>query len=1045
MISLLSKLLNSNIKACLLLVLTLVSQNGFSKSEPINISSFFTENKGQIGDQNYKPRPDVLFAGTEGPLTFHLRKTGISYQQFRTDKWTDETDPITNKKIKLPSQTTIYRVDANWLNSNSDPVVEKKFPTEGVSNFYLTTCPNGVFDVKTFQEVIYKNIYKGIDARWYHKDGHLKYDYLVAAGADHTSIQVEIKGAKLSINSIGELIIETPLGKIVEDAPYVTQNGKALKSKWIINGNVVSFQIDNIDPLLPLVIDPGVRIWGTYYGGNGGDSALNNAVDANGNVWIGGTTSSNNGTSIATIGSHQSVYGGGADNAYIAKFNSAGVRQWGTYYGGPVREFGFNIAIDVNGNSYLCGQSLGSSGTIIGTVGSHQPTFAGTADGWVVKFNGSGVRQWGTFYGDTGLDVAYGVAADASGNVYLVGKTDAPTSNVISTSGVHQQNFGGIEDGFIVKFNSAGTRQWGTYYGGTGTDVARNVHVDAAGNIYVTGWTDNSVPNVIGTAGAHQNVYGGGGYDAFLAKFSPAGLRLWGTHYGGNDVDMAYDCETDLLGNVYVAGKTTSTNSVSTVGCHQPSYGGGSFDAFLVSLNATTGTRNWATYYGGSGDEESWGCSVHKSGHIMMTGHTGTSGGTVIATPGSHKPTFGGGLWDAFMVQFDPSTNGTRTWGSYFGGSDDDVGYGCSSDNAYHFYMTGSTFSTPGTDIATVGSHQPSYGGGLFGDAYLQKFYDCPAPLAPTNTTVPANLSFCEGVTTTLSAISGASMSWYSNATSTSVIGTGSVYVTPVLSAGVYTYYVDAATCTNSPRTPISVTVFALPNLNVVAFPTLVCAGKNSTLNVTGAASYTWDSSANTNTLVVTPASTSIYTVSGTNTLGCTNSKTISVTVYPLDPVTFTPAKDTSCLHIFGGTPILLVGSPSGGVFSGANVSGNYLNPTALGIFNPVYTYTNPTNGCVNSATATILVVNCTSVKEENAFIKNISIYPNPTKGNIVIETNSDIEKTITLLDARGRTIRTETSKQKTLQYSIADEANGIYFIKISSVLGNKEFKLVKE
>ncbi len=1005
----------------------------------------FTENKGQIADQFYKPRPDVLFAGTEGPLTFHLRKTGISYQQFRTDKWTDETDPLTNKKIKLPSQTTIYRVDVNWLNSNTDPVVQKNFPTEGVSNFYLTNCPDGVFDVRSYKEVIYKNIYKGIDARWYHKDGHLKYDYLVAAGADHNNIQVEIKGAKLSINSLGELIIETPLGKIVEDAPYVTQNGKELKSKWIIDGNIVSFQIENIDPLLPLVIDPGVRIWGTYYGGNGGDSALNNAVDANGNIWIGGTTSSTNGTSMATVGSHQSIYGGGADNAYIAKFNAAGVRQWGTYYGGPVREFGFNIAIDISGNSYLCGQSLGSSGTIIGTVGSHQPTFAGTADGWVVKFNGSGVRQWGTFYGDAGLDVAYGVAADASGNVYLVGKTDAPTSNVISTAGVHQQNFGGIEDGFIVKFNSAGVRQWGTYYGGTGTDVARNVHVDAAGNIFVTGWTDNSVPNVIGSAGAHQNVYGGGGFDAFLAKFSPAGVRLWGTHYGGNDVDMAYDCETDLLGNVYMAGKTASTNSISTVGCHQISYGGGPQDAFLVSLSSATGVRNWATYYGGSSDEESWGCSVHKSGHIMMTGHTGSSSGTVIATPGSHKPTYGGGTWDAFMVQFDPSTNGTRTWGSYFGGSDDDVGYGCSSDNFYHFYMTGSSFSTPGTDIATIGSHQPIYGGGLFGDAYLQKFYDCPAPLAPTNTTVPANLSFCEGVTTTLSAISGATMSWYSTPTSTTIIGTGSVYVTPVLSAGIYTYYVDAATCTNSPRTPISVTVFALPNLNVVSFPTLVCAGKNSTLSVSGAASYTWDSSATTSTVLVTPAVTSIYTVTGTNTLGCTNSKTISVTVYPLDPVTFTPEKDTSCLHIFGGTPILLVGSPTGGVFSGPNVSGNYLNPTALGIFNPVYTYTNPTNGCVNSATATILVVNCTSIKEENAFVKNISIYPNPTKGHIIVETNNDIEKTITILDARGRIIRNETSKQRTLQYSIADEANGIYFIKISSALGSKEFKLVKE
>ncbi len=1004
----------------------------------------FIENKGQVGDQFYNPRPDVLFYGNIGPLNFHLKNNGISYQQSRVDSWKEELN-VADKKIKVLEKTTIYRVDMDWINTDPKVQITKLNSLPGVSNFYNTVAPNGVTGVSSYSELIYKNIYKGVDLRWYYKDGHLKYDYVVSSNTNYKQIQIDVKGAtKLFIDANGDLIIETPLGKIIEQAPYVTQKGKELKSKWIINGTIISFQIDGIDPLSAFTIDPGVRIWGTYYGGNGGDSSLNNAVDSNGNIWIGGTTSSTNGTSIATVGSHQFVFGGGADNAYIAKFNAAGVRQWGTYYGGPVREFGMNVAIDNSGNSYLCGQSLGSAGNIISTPGSHQPLFGGTGDAFVVKFDANGVRQWGTFYGDAGLEGGNAVAVDASGNVYLAGKTDAPTTNVISTAGVHQQNFGGIEDAFLVKFNSAGVRQWGTYYGGTGTDIARGLHIDATGNIFMVGWTDNSIPNIMATPGSHQNVYGGGGYDAFLVKFSPAGVRLWGTQYGGNGTDQAYDCETDLLGNVYMSGKTASTNSISTVGCHQLAFGGGPQDAFMVSFNST-GARNWGTYYGGVGDEESWGCSVHKSGHIMMTGHTTTSVGISIATPGSYKPIFGGNTWDGFMVQFDPSTNGTRTWGSYFGGSDDEVAYGCSSDNAYHFYMTGASFTTPGTDIATVGSHQPIYGGGFFGDAYLQKFYDCPAPLAPTNTTVPANLVFCEGVTTTLSAISGATMSWFSTPTSTTVIGTGSFYITPILSAGNYTYYVEAATCTASARTPISVTVYPVPNLNVAAFPTLVCAGNSSTLNVTGAASYTWDSSVTTNTTVVTPASTAIYTVSGTNTLGCISTKTIIVTVTPLDPITFIPAEDTACLTITGGGPILLSASPSGGVFSGPNVAGSYLNPTALGIFNPVYTYTNPTNGCVNSATATILVVDCTNLKEENSFVKNISIYPNPTKGNIIIETNSDIEKTIEILDARGRMIRSETSKNKTLTYSISDQAAGIYFIKISCALGKKEFKLVKE
>ncbi|MBP9068536.1 MAG: SBBP repeat-containing protein [Bacteroidia bacterium] len=1014
-----------------------------SKPAPL----YFTENKGQIGDQNHKPRPDVLFGASDGQLTFHLKNNGIAYQQYRVDEWMEIPDFIDDKKTRKVSKLqTIYRTDVEWLNCNTNCIIEKEFAKQGSENYYNAICQNGVSGVMSFQQITYKNIYAGIDLKWYSENGHLKYDYYVAADVDHRVIKLKYEGAtKLSLNEKGTLIITTALGEIVEQKPLVKQNGKILKSAWKIEGNTVSFTIEGRNNSLPMIIDPGIRIWGTYYGGTGGESTMNSAVDANGNVYTSGTTSSNNGNSIATVGSHQATYGGGQDNAFIAKFNASGVRQWATYYGGPTREFGISLALDNTGaNVYLCGHSLSSVGNVIATPGAHQTTFGGFWDAFLVKFNSNGIRQWGTYYGDTGMEHGNGVGTDAAGNVYLCGKTDAATTNFIATAGCHQPGFGGVEDCFLVKFNSSGVRQWGTYYGGTGSDVARGIHVEANGDIFLTGWTDNSVPNVIASPGSHQNAYGGGSYDAFLTKFNTNGVRQWGTQYGGGGTDQAYDCAVDLLGNVYMSGKTQSTQSISTVGCHQLNYGGGGYDVFLASFTAA-GVRNWGTYYGGSGDEESWGCSVHKSGHIFVTGLTSSNTGTIIATVSSHQPNHGGSTWDCFIAQFDPSTNGARTWGTYYGGSSDDVGYGCTSDNAYHVYLTGSAFSSTGNDIASAGSHQPLYGGGAFGDAFIAKFYDCPAPLAPTNTTVPANLSFCEGVTTTLSAISGATMSWYSTPTSTAVIGTGSVYVTPVLSAGNYTYYVDAATCTNSPRTPISVTVFALPNLNVVSFPTLVCAGKNSTLSVSGAASYTWDSSATTNTVLVTPSVTSIYTVTGTNTLGCTNSKTISVTVYPLDPVTFTPEKDTSCLHIFGGTPILLVGSPTGGVFSGANVSGTYLNPTALGVFNPVYTYTNPTNGCVNSATATILVVNCTSINEENAFVKNISIYPNPTKGHIVVETNSDMDKTITILDARGRIIRNETSKQRTLQYSIADEANGIYFIKISSSLGSKEFKLVKE
>jgi len=397
------------------------------------------------------------------------------------------------------------------------------------------------------------------------------------------------------------------------------------------------------------------------------------------------------------------------------------------------------------------------------------------------------------------------------------------------------------------------------------------------------------------------------------------------------------------------------------------------------------------------------------------------------------------------MVQFDPANNGARTWGSYFGGTDDEVAYGCTSDNAYNFYMTGATFTSPGTDIATVGSHQPLYGGGAFGDGFLEKFYDCPAPLAPTNTTVPSNQTLCEISTTTLSAISGATMSWFSTPTSTAVIGTGSTYVTSPLAAGVYTFYVSAATCTSSARTPITVTVNPQPTLSISASPTTVCAGKSSTLFVSGAPTILWDNSASTQTNLVTPSVTTAYSVTGTSSLGCSSTSVVTINVYSVDVLSFTPATDTACLFITGGGPVQLIANPSGGVFSGPNVNGNFLNPTALGVFTPVYTYTNPTNGCVTSITASILVVDCTGLSEHAANYNAVAVYPNPVNEQLTINTNSSAEKTISVVDARGRIIYNTTSKDAVFSINMSMHTSGIYLLKVKTDEGMQYYKIVKE
>jgi N-acetylneuraminic acid mutarotase len=153
---------------------------------------------------------------------------------------------------------------------------------------------------------------------------------------------------------------------------------------------------------------------------------------------------------------------------------------------------------------------------------------------------------------------------------------------------------------------------------------------------------------------------------------------------------------------------------------------------------------------------------------------------------------------------------------------------------------------------------------------------------APVDSTVNDDLSICSGNSTTLSAFSTqGNLNWYSSPTSTTVLFTGNNYVTPTFTTGAststYTLYVEAPTCTLVPvRTAITVTVYPLPTLSVSSSNSLICAGQTSTLNVSGALSYTWSTSSSNSGIAVSPGVTTTYTVSGADANGCESSDTIT-------------------------------------------------------------------------------------------------------------------------------------------------------------------------
>ena len=861
--------------------------NEEAKQQSVAPPISFMENKGQMHDQHYNPRPDVLFGAMAGNMAFHLKTTGVSYQLTRVDSYKEVEDERTHVKRKEVDQQTIYRVDLNWLNANSNLRTSTDQTLEGYNNYYLESCPNGALNVKSYTGVTVHNLYNGINLHYYEKEGQLKHDYIVAPGANYQQIQLKVEGATVRINEDGSLTLTTPLGKIIEGAPIVYQNGKQLKANWSLKNNTLGFEIENYNPNQELIIDPVTRLWGTYYGGITTDQGLSCASDAIGNVYMSGITGGAVGTAIATTGAHQTVEGGSND-AFLVKFDLNGIRQWGTYYGGSGSDQGTTCATDATGNVYLAGYANSNSGTAIATLGAHQPTHGGgVSDAFLMKFNSGGVRQWGTYYGGSGTDFGNSIAIDDFDNIYLAGTTTTAAATVIATAGSHQSAKGTGEDAFLVKFNSSGVRQWGTYYGGNAVDRGLSCAIDAMNNVYLAGATSSNIGTVIATSGAHQAIHGGGSNgDGFLVKFDPNGVRHWGTYYGSSAYDEVMSCATDAAGNVYISGYTASNTGtvIATAMSHQAVFGGGSNgDAFLAKFNAS-GTRQWGTYYGGPGNDYGQSCATDANGNIYLAGFTASNTGTVMATVVAHQNVYGGGSNDAYLVKFNSS--GVRQWGTYYGGSGDEAGYSCATDATGSVYLAGHTSSN--TAIATASAHQSVSAGS---DAFLVKFSGC----GPSETATVTQTA-CDSYT------------WALN---------GTTYT----SSGTYTHV-----GTNASGCPLTTTLNLTINNSTTA-----------TVNQTACDSYTWALNGTTYTTSGT------YTHVGTNASGCPLTTTLNLTINNSTTATVNQTACDSYTWALNGTTYTTSGTYT---HVGTNASGCPLTTTLNLTFNNSTTATVSETAC---------------------------------------------------------------------------------------------------
>ncbi len=609
-------------------------------------------------------------------------------------------------------QLTAVRLRLEGANANAK--IEGMDQLPGKSNYFIGNDPKKWHtDVPSYARVKYSGIYPGVDLVFYGNQRRLEYDFVVAPGADPKSIALKVDGArKMRINSHGDLVLRVPDGEVALQKPVVYQNVNGRKHKisteYVIGGDHrVTFAVAKYERSEPLVVDP-VLNYSTYLGGSADDVGVAIAVDGAGNALIAGQT--------------------------LSLDFPAGTK--GTGDTAPVGNLGASFVAELDPT----GTKLLYSGYLAGTNSSIN-------------------------------ELAYGVAVDSTGKVYVTGQTystDFPTASTIAgfKPSPNPSNVNGTS--YLVKLdptvNGGGSLIYSTYIGGTnGTatdgvgDIGQAIAVDNSGIAYVAGYTDSTASTTVTSltnfpiVNGFQTALNSTEGNAFLVKIdttkSATNSLLYSTFVGGSTAnsavflgfgDVAYGVAIDAAsGNAYLAGVTPSTDfpTNGAVAALQPNTPAGNTQgtAFVTQIDTTkngAASLIYSTYLGGAVFDEARAIALGPNKVAYVTGTTNSN--DFPTTVGAFDTT-GASFGKAFVTLIDTAAPGggaaTKKYSTFLGGTGGNTGFGIQADAAGNAYVGGSTSSTDfpfPLKSSLVGGFEPTFPAGAPNVGFIAK-------LNPTN------------------------------------------------------------------------------------------------------------------------------------------------------------------------------------------------------------------------------------------------------------------------------------------------------------------------
>ncbi|MCC7359929.1 MAG: SBBP repeat-containing protein [Anaerolineales bacterium] len=687
---------------------------------------YFVENGGQVDDQ-------VAFTLQGHNQTVYFTSQGITFALTRPvrrpsdDSYTFTSDrQLGLPKASLRSDTSnlaysrwAVKLDFVGANLNVRPVGQERLET--IVSYFKDSHDKWHTALKTYQEVIYHNLWSGIDLRYYADGNILKYEFVVAPGADPDQIRLSYRGASsVLLNASGQLEVDTPLGGFTDDTPTAyqviddRQVNVAMSYRFDWNMPSIfaqhdsnekqpqsfSFRLGTYDPMQPLVLDPAILLYGGYIGGVVSEQAFAVDVSAADNAFVVGETNSDADADFPVRAGPDLTYNGDMD-AFVAKLNSAGSALiYLGYIGGSGYDGAYGVAVDVDGNAYVAGGTSSDENSFPTVVGPDL-TFNGVDDAFVVKINatGDGLLYSG-YIGGEYSDGANAIAIDAIGNAYVTGIAGPSELTFPELVGPDLTGNGGF-DAFVSKVNAGGTAlDYSGYIGGSSMDYALGIAVDSAGNAYVTGQSlspATTFPFLI-APDSTQDTTGNGGWLAFVAKITPSGTGLSYVGFLGSRYGIGSAIAVDAYGNAYITGQTAVVGEAAPVGW---------INAFVVKVNSTGTALVYSIDIGGDNGEWGHGIAIDDAGGVFVTGSTWSDETTFPVRSGPDLVYNGNS--DAFVAKVN-STGTDLIYAGYLGGSGVDDGYGIAVDKAGNAYAVGTigfgaaSFSGGGPDLAFKGN-----------------------------------------------------------------------------------------------------------------------------------------------------------------------------------------------------------------------------------------------------------------------------------------------------------------------------------------------------